>query len=72
MKQLTFLRNFSVSILINAELTALMKEKELSKVTLPDPIGYLYLSVSIPKKSLINKNCEIYYNKFKRFKYLRT
>lgn len=47
-KLVTFLVNFGVLISMNAALTAFLYDCTLLKVTLPDPIGYLCLSVSIP------------------------
>lgn len=44
----TFFVNLDVLISTNAAVTALMYERVLLKVTLPDPMGYLYLSVSMP------------------------
>lgn len=44
----TFLVNLAVLISIKAAETALMYERGLLKVTRPEPMGYLYLSVSIP------------------------
>lgn len=49
---LTFFVNLALLISIKAAETAFMYERGLLNVTLPDPIGYLYLSVSIP----INKH----------------
>jgi hypothetical protein len=45
---LTFLLNLEVLISMKAAATAFMYDLGLLNVTLPDPIGYLYLSVSIP------------------------
>ncbi len=49
---LTFLVNFVVLISINAAETAFMYDRLLLKVTRPDPIGYLYLSVSTPASKI--------------------
>ena len=47
-----FLVNLVVLTSMKAALTARMKDLWLLKVTRPDPIGYLYLSVSTPKADI--------------------
>lgn len=49
--QLTFLQNLAVLISIKAAATAFMYDLVLLKVTLAEPMGYLNLSVSSPKKT---------------------
>jgi len=52
--QHTFFVNLSVLISINEAVIALKYDCFVLNVTRPDPIGYLYLSVSIPKIIFIN------------------
>lgn len=47
--QCTFFVNLSVLISMNEAVIALKYDCFVLNVTRPDPIGYLYLSVSIPK-----------------------
>lgn len=47
--KITFFVNLSVLISMNEAVIALKYDCFVLNVTRPDPIGYLYLSVSIPK-----------------------
>lgn len=50
----TFFVNFSVFMSTNSARTAFTYDLKLSNVTRPEPIGYLFLSVSIPGMKLNN------------------
>lgn len=52
----TFLVNLAVLISMKAAATAFKYDLWLSKVTRPEPMGYLYLSVSMPEVGKINEN----------------
>lgn len=45
---ITFFVNFSVFMSTNSARTAFTYDLKLSNVTRPEPMGYLFLSVSIP------------------------